>query len=77
MKATFFIVMLWLHNDQFHTTVVHVPACPPKNLVENNYENLLKQKEFKAWGALCATVDFSLPNPKKENPKSNEKELKV
>ena len=77
MKATFFIVMLWLHNDQFHTTVVHVPECPPKAEVERSYDNLLAQNEFheiKACSALCTIVNFDLP---KKEPEPLEKELKV
>ena len=74
MKATFFIVMLWLHNEQFHTTVVHVPECPPIAEVEKAYENLLAQNEFKAWSALCTSVNFPLP---KKEPEPPQKELKV
>jgi len=77
MKATFFIVMLWLHNNQFHTTVVHVPDCPPKAFVEKTYEDLLARKEFRAWSAMCTTVDFLSPDPQKKEPQTGEKELKA
>lgn len=76
MKAVFFVVILWLNNDQFHTTSIHVEACPPIDRVEATYERLKRQHEFKDWSALCTTVDFSRPN--RERPVApKEEELKV
>ena len=62
MKATLFIVILLLNDGNFHTTSVHVPACPPMKEVERNYEKLREAHEFKDWTALCTTVNFDNRN---------------
>lgn len=88
MKAIFFVVILWMHDNNFHTTVVHVPMCPSKSTVEETYERLLAQGKFKAWSALCTTVDFSRPitpkpdmkkkkDPEKKDPEKEEVPLRV
>ena len=85
MKAIFFIVILWLHDNNFHTTVVHVPMCPSKSTVEETYQRHLAQGKFKAWSALCTTVDFSRPirpkiekkEPEKKEPEKKDPPLRV
>ena len=64
MKAIFFIVIIWLHNGEFHTTVLNVPNCPPKSVVDEVYQRHLAEGKFQAWSALCTTVDFTRPKPK-------------
>ena len=71
MKAIFFIVILWTMDDTFTANVLHVSACPPKAVVNQTYQKLLKENEFKAWSALCTTVNFDKPNLQ------NREELKV
>ena len=58
MKATLFVIILLLNDGHLHKTSVLVPTCPPKDEVYKNYERLREAHEFKAWTALCATVNL-------------------
>ena len=58
MKATLFVIILLLNDGNVSKTSVLVPACPPKDEVYKNYEELREAREFKDWTALCTTVNF-------------------
>ena len=67
VSKTLLVIVLWLNDGTFKSSVTQLEACPPITAVQQKYEELKGLGAFRDLTGLCATVRFR--PEKKEEPK--------
>ena len=66
-----FILVIWTNAGEMRTNAVFVEACPPKQVVFEQYENMKQNKKTMEWFVVCHGVVW---DPNKPEDKEEEKE---